>query len=778
MCVYRKNGLMKCINQCKSNSKVVQQVVSGSGKISKHFILFDFDEDAKNAFDLFEYEPISIDEEKNTSLIQLDLTTIENENRPVPEDFNWYEAKPLTVLNLIPPENLSRTTRYYIMNWCKTQQLSFANYWNWASKKNNTVIRRNKHYGDYKSNFQFNVGNKTVGLILETFYPGILLDKYPLHFIKQNNIISDLTIEKQYLDVEDFASATQKMIMLLLYMGAGKTAQIIKYLIQNIDQSMLWISPRISLTENILYRLQQSGLDFQSYLDFTYKADKISNIPSAEKLICSAESLHYIDPNIYDIVIIDEVETLLNAWISPTHGNNLELNWMNFKEVIKSSSKVFLMDAFLTTKTYSLMEEITQQKEFMTITSAWKPIQKHFVAYETEMTWLHCIVRKLKEKKKIFIFYPYKRSSPTHSGMDRFAVELQHLVDHKLNVLTYHGDSSDKRKQTLGDVEETWKNTDVVICNTCITVGVNFDPSNYFDCIFACYAGWVSLRDFFQNLGRIRTPKTNDIHLFRAKGFNNNGFKYNNVNDQCFKSLVEMIKTERFANNSIETFDMYSRMCNIVHTESAVKIGKRLQKEMEKKLEGTKCFYAWENIRDLDTFDEPDIIKKKINSRTASMEEKLMLSKFYFRSLFNTDVPEERLQIIWDDKNGETINALIFLKKNPGHLIWSIFRQNHCENDFKLPSNANWNVDIKEIQKQFKIKNNAGFLVRKRELIRNVLNIFFKMDVYHPEESRKRKQKERIYVMNNAFVYAVETFQNYGKMCRQETVEEDLVDLL
>ena len=780
--VYSKNQLMKCINQSKSHSSRVQNYISGSKDISKHFILFDFDEDEKNAYDLFDFEPIDVDNiTQETSLLKLDLSTIQQQNNIVPDEFNWYEAEAQQILGLIPYD-VDRTIRYYVMCWCKTQELSFETYWNWTKQKNDSVLRRNKHYGDYK--YCYMVGNNTIGLILERFYPKILMDKYPKQFEKQNNVKPDLLIESKYLRVEDFKNRLEKYIMLNNPMGSGKTKSIIDYLQLQKDKSMLWISPRISLTTNILpvYRLKKNGLEFVSTQDFKSRQERAEKIPFTTKLIMCAQSLHYIDSSLYDIVIIDEVETVLNAWVGNETHKNLELNFMNFKDTIKNSKKVFLMDAFMTTKTYNLFENIEKSKkknvflgqpeQFYTINSIQKPDKRQFSTYKNKETWINNIVEKVNENKKIFIFYPYKRSSNAQTGMDEFAYGLQKLANKKINILTYHGDTDDAKKRTLGDVENTWAKADVVICNTSITVGVNFDIE-HFDYIFALYVNWVSLRDFFQNLYRVRTPKIKTIHLLTKSAYNSFGFKYDNINDNIYDNLVNDVKIERLANNSKETFNMYMRYANITYSDSIKSIGLKYQKELKKKLEGSLCYYSWESIKDYE--GDIDDLTKKINACDATMNEKLMVEKHWFRNLFETEVDETKLAIIWNEKYVDCVRGINYLKKHPNDLIWSIFKENKCKDTFNIPSEATWNTNLEQLKKQYKIKIRYGFASHKRQLIRGVVSIFFGKDIYKPPQKTKReKGNRRVYNTDPQFTETFELCQKYGKLFQDDNFVEDI----
>jgi len=87
-----------------------------------------------------------------------------------------------------------------------------------------------------------------------------------------------------------------------------------------------------------------------------------------------------------------------------------------------------------------------------------------------------------------------------------------------INSIFYIGDSCDAKKKQLDQVNDSWKKKDLVICNQCITVGVNYDLAD-FDLVFAAYSPFVLPRDLVQVSMRIRTLKENKAYMVKLSGY-------------------------------------------------------------------------------------------------------------------------------------------------------------------------------------------------------------------------------------------------------------------
>jgi hypothetical protein len=95
------------------------------------------------------------------------------------------------------------------------------------------------------------------------------------------------------------------------------------------------------------------------YESFRAQEKKEGILKTQDKLIVVLNSLHYITNKQYDVLVIDEIETLLDKFLGDflEHGN-LQLKtriWQNFIQLFKSAKKIILLDAFITTKTLKLI---------------------------------------------------------------------------------------------------------------------------------------------------------------------------------------------------------------------------------------------------------------------------------------------------------------------------------------------------------------------------------------------------------------------------------------
>ena len=159
-------------------------------------------------------------------------------------------------------------------------------------------------------------------------------------------------------------------------MGSNKTGSIVDSLK---NETVLWITPRVTLSQNILQRLNQENLDFSNYKDFTTKQKLDGELEYSDNVICSIQSLHYLK-NKYSIIVIDEIETVPNTFngCASTHGKNCILNWMYIKDFLTNAKKVYLMDAFTTKLTTDLIHTLEPNTTVELITTNNPPSPRYF----------------------------------------------------------------------------------------------------------------------------------------------------------------------------------------------------------------------------------------------------------------------------------------------------------------------------------------------------------------------------------------------------------------
>jgi hypothetical protein len=125
--------------------------------------------------------------------------------------------------------------------------------------------------------------------------------------------------------VEEYPFEKYDMMVMRSRMGSGKTTAMKTCLDKYKPESVLFISSRIIYSYNM-------SSEFKDYEIYNYKT--ISDLNSVEKLFCSLESIHRInEDNCYDLIILDEIETILNTFSSETiAGREFEIKDTFYKK--------------------------------------------------------------------------------------------------------------------------------------------------------------------------------------------------------------------------------------------------------------------------------------------------------------------------------------------------------------------------------------------------------------------------------------------------------------
>jgi hypothetical protein len=135
-------------------------------------------------------------------------------------------------------------------------------------------------------------------------------------------------------------------------------------------------------------------------------------------------------------------------------------------------------------------------------------VKRKALEYDTIMSLIESLVQDLKLDKKIFFV------SASKEKVDYLEkLILKHLPEKKYKI--YHSSSKEKIK----NVNEDWKDVDLVVVSPSVTVGVNYDLED-FDLLYL-YGSPNSccVRDIFQSSMRVRHIKENVMKFSLCKAF-------------------------------------------------------------------------------------------------------------------------------------------------------------------------------------------------------------------------------------------------------------------
>jgi hypothetical protein len=476
--VYTKNRNMKCINQSKDDGRV--QEIMENQDYKAHLITcfvphysLPFAELPENV-----KEEVMITKSKTT----FDLGMLPKLVLATPDNFDATTCSSEEVLSLLPiDKSFNHDYTHLVARFCYYNGLTLQQFLSWISKKHNPltneIIQKWTTHFNRLEKFP-PVSKDRMITVLHHFYPHIKKD---IHFRKFSQTFELPTerIEKIETINKSCFHTPQKYAIFNVGMGGGKTAQTISYV--KSQSNFLWIAPNKALATNTKKRFEVEDIDVCHYEEMGTKDKKAGKLQEKEKLIICLNSIHYIENTQYDVLVIDEIETLIDKFLGDfLEQGKLQLKnkiWSIFKQLFINAKKVILLDAFITTKTIKLIEAIEPNVSYSIFERSFEP-QTRTIKYMDDFTaMLKDIIDKLNEGQKLFIFYPYKKRSGDFMSMEQL-FEAITTTTGKTGIF-YNADVSDETKGGLRDVNASWGDKQFILTNNIITCGVNYENLDF-----------------------------------------------------------------------------------------------------------------------------------------------------------------------------------------------------------------------------------------------------------------------------------------------------------
>ena len=235
----------------------------------------------------------------------------------------------------------------------------------------------------------------------------------------------------------------------------------------------------------------------------------MDNDYDADRLIIQIESLTKLSNNDfideyteriqqYDLIIIDEIESVLNQFNSPTLKNQSKQVYEYFTELLFRKKKCIFLDGDLSDRGYSFINSISSEQ--INVINNIKMEQKTYNIVFNRNEYIHNIITDLINNKNIAII------SQSRSECDNFYNLLTDKFNNNNKVIKiYTSFTDDIEKQK--DVNIEWK-CNCLIYSPTIEAGVSFDHNNHFDKIYGILCNnTTSQRSYMQMLNRIRKVK-------------------------------------------------------------------------------------------------------------------------------------------------------------------------------------------------------------------------------------------------------------------------------
>lgn len=353
--------------------------------------------------------------------------------------------------------------------------------------------------------------------------------------------------------VEQFIyTDTHKCLSIKSPMGTGKT-QLIEQLLNNHIYKPLTKTTEPATTkekfERVLYLIHRVDFSNKIYKELKhigfkhYKDKKTRDIYSEPLLICSIDSLINLltENEYYDLIILDEIESLLNQFSSSTItgrkiNNTALLN--DFLQLCKKSKKIISMDANYYDRADNFIRQITGDNKYLMIWNNYNNNEKKkLIIHGTDTEPIKMIIEHLKNYRPICTIFQSINKAKQFLNMLLNNEQLKNILTPSNHIL-HTAESPDKEKRKLENVNELWKDKLLVIYTPTIDVGISYDAPNHFEQLFIfCSTMSNTSRGVFQMTERIRNFKNDTTHVIMPIC----SFPINNQSLYSFSEMKEII---------------------------------------------------------------------------------------------------------------------------------------------------------------------------------------------------------------------------------------------
>ena len=365
-----------------------------------------------------------------------------------------------------------------------------------------------------------------------------IIKAYPKKEIDLKTDDNTLIVNQAKLDPSIFTPYINKRLLCLQSeKGTGKTSNLLKTMFEEKKMitektTMLFISSRRTFGAKLLGDLKQYG--FVLYSDI--KEQEIHN----RKIICQIDSLARVAVDRFDWVIVDECESCARYITSRHFVKNPKANLIvsSMEQRIAEAKQVVIMDADLSNRCMEYYENVLSVAgdEKQLIINTFKAFSEYTIVSMRYNDWVQRIIEDAGKGLKLAV-----PMASNNKAKDLRTMILQQYPE--LNVLLIHKETKDDDKvKSLLNVNDSWREFDIVIYTPSVCMGVSFDVPDYFDSIYG-YGCEQSLgaQEFCQMLHRVRSPTNKVINialsLYR---------EFNDVEDVMTFNKVENILTSDY----------------------------------------------------------------------------------------------------------------------------------------------------------------------------------------------------------------------------------------
>lgn len=281
--------------------------------------------------------------------------------------------------------------------------------------------------------------------------------EYNCQATDKHNVTFKIDVPREKLNLkylESFAHVQEKVISISAPMGSGKTYQIEKFIEKNYkNKNILFITCRRGMARSLKGRLEF----YETYTDQINQPRQLHQY----------ESLHKVNRNFYDLIVIDEVRSMLNSAVCmETNRHNITTNMETLQEICSYAEQVICADADLSidgtvSEFYKNTFEASDIHHIVHTTG----VEKLHHRFAGEMKFVDMMQKDLKNGKKIML------CCGSATKLKALALLAEDIVGES-KVGIYYADCP--KQKEIEDVTKYWDSYQFIGFTSTITVSVDY----------------------------------------------------------------------------------------------------------------------------------------------------------------------------------------------------------------------------------------------------------------------------------------------------------------
>lgn len=386
-------------------------------------------------------------------------------------------------------------------------------------------------------------------------------NKNKFNYKEESKYISDIAINKMLEEIKK--SDGNKVLLLKSPTGSGKTTCISKIITEIKPESILAITSRRSMIATLQNSLKD--LNLVSYLD---------DAANQNKFISSLEYLASVKESKYDILILDEVNSLLTHYWSDTMVSKRLDSIIKLCNLIKNSKLIIAADANVTEMVFKFFDNL-KIGYFFYLNSFKNKLGKNMNIYTSKsnsedtniFNFCELFKKDVKDGRSVLIF----------SDSRKLTIKIQSFLlnyNSDLNYyLIFNKDSGNLKD--LNDCNNTFLNK-CVICSPRVVYGL--DILIKYKQVYMIYkntAGYfqsMNALEYHQQINRSRNAE--NVNILINNSFNKFKNKFISFEKSCSEENKIYAKHKEEYTELAKKYQVVNELCSCLSLDGELSINK------------------------------------------------------------------------------------------------------------------------------------------------------------------------------------------------------------